>query len=75
MDEGAIPWIWNRRWWNNFCFLLRLSTSNTLTLQLLTLIQSYTIYLRLLTLASTPLILQYFRLVPLVGWRAEERDV
>lgn len=58
-----------------FCFLLRLSTSNTLTLQLLTLIQSYTIYLRLLTLASAHLILQYFRLVPLVGWRAEERDV
>ena len=20
MDEGAIPWIWNRRWWNNFLF-------------------------------------------------------
>ena len=54
-----------------FCFPLRLSTSNGSTL---TLIQSYTIYLRLLTLASTPLILQYFRLVPLVGWRAEERD-
>lgn len=59
-----------------FCFLLRLSTSNssTLTLQLLTLIQGYTIYPPLSTLVSTPLILQYFRLLPLVGWRAEERD-
>lgn len=51
-----------------FRFLFRLSTSKNSTL---TLIQSYTIYLRLLTLTSTPLILRYFRLVPLVGWRAE----
>lgn len=59
-----------------FDLLLHISAlhNSALTRQLVILVQSCTLYPRLLDLASPFSLLQYFRSPPLVGWREEECD-